>query len=251
MTESLLSPPESICGWVRLFHPAGVLVTLPVPVGTPISPAQAKDMLLSVSGLLAAGWQVSQQSLDEGETLERVTHLVRRVKFNEDASETPLLDVYTGGNFRQVSVYLNTPEDRSVFEEISGMELNGLPLFEGDAPIERQRNPNRDRSYVVAVNRLAVVWKMNPRYEGAEDKKHPKRLFVRWHPAEPVTAPATEDTAGAAAPPKPQRVYRDGSAVNGNEAEQAAYDAYLLKVGNPPPNIDALRAWVSTHRSKA
>lgn len=247
MSDSLLAPPESICGWVRLFHPAGVLVTLPVPIGTPISAAQAKDMLLSVSGLLAAGWQVSQQSLDEGETLERVTHLVRRVKFNEDTSETPLLDVYTGGNFRQVSVYLNTPEDRSAFEEISGLELDGLPLFEGDAPIERQRNPNRDRSYVVAVNRLAVVWKMNPRYEGPEDKKHPKRLFVRWQAA----APAGEEPTATEAQPKPQRVYRDGSSVNGNEAEQAAYDAYLLKVGNPPPNIDALRAWVSTHRSKA
>ena len=35
--------------------------------------------------------------------------------------------------------------------------------------------------YVVALKRpVKIVWKFNPRYEGENDKKNPKRLFVRW-----------------------------------------------------------------------
>ena len=37
------------------------------------------------------------------------------------------------------------------------------------------------QKYVVALKHpVKVVWKLNPRYEGDQDKKNPKRLFVRW-----------------------------------------------------------------------
>jgi hypothetical protein len=175
-------------GWVKVYHPSGLQVTLPVPAdGKTVSAETAAAMLASVNNFLGAGWLVNLPGLEEGETKETVTHLVRRAKANDDGSETPLLDIYAGGNFRVVSVYLNDDDAVHEFVQAFGIALNALPVFDGTAPIERGKNPKHDASYVKAVTGAAVVWKLNPRYEGEQDKKHAKRMFVRW---EKTTSPS-------------------------------------------------------------
>lgn len=238
---------NNICGWVKLYHPnGGVQVTLPVPVTHIVDQNTAAMMLSSVTAYLQAGWLPTQPGLEEGETKEKVTHLVRREKKNDDGSSTPLIDVYCGGNFRTLGVYLNTPDDVSEFEKIFG-GLNKFPVYDGDVPIERGKKPDRDKVFVIPVSGVSVVWKLNPRYEGDDDKKNPKRLFVRWEasPA-PVPAPASPDPVPA--PALPIRAYLNGERVNGNEAEQKAFDQFVAEKGVPPSSKDELRQWVKTKK---
>lgn len=259
---------NNICGWVKLFHPGGVQVTLPVPVTHVVDQETAGIMLASVSAYLQAGWLANMPGLEEGETKEKITHLVRREKTNDDGSKTPLIDVYCGGNFRTLGVYLNTQDDIAEFEKCFG-PLAKFPVYDGDVPIERGKKPDRDKLYVISVSGVNVVWKLNPKYEGEEDKKNPKRLFVRWEnggassvPHTPVVSAAPAQSAPVAAPPAPVaappapvtaptapvRAYLNGERVNGNEAEQKAFDSYLATHGKAPESKEALRQWVKNGR---
>jgi len=100
----------------------------------------------------------------------------------------------TGGvlrraNFRILGVYLNAEQDVQAFETACGVRLKDLPLYEGGNSIERGKGTKTDK-YVVTLPRPAkVVFKRNPRYEGEEDKKHSKRIFVRWHGMNGNSAP--------------------------------------------------------------
>lgn len=55
---------------------------------------------------------------------------------------------------------------------------------------------------------------------------------------------------GKAATP-PERVYLDGSKVNGNESERTAFDAFLKSKGQAPKSRDALREWMRTQQPTA
>ncbi|NPV86305.1 MAG: hypothetical protein HPY45_09895 [Anaerolineae bacterium] len=241
---------NSLCGWVKLYHPnGGVQVTLPVPVSYVVDQNTASMMLSSVAAYLQAGWLPNQPGLGDGETKEKVTHLVRREKTNGDGSKTPLFDVYCGGgSFRTLGVYLNTQEDIKEFEKVFG-PIDKFPIYDGDTPIERGKKPERDRNFVIPVrDGVNVVWRLNPRYEGEEDKKNPKRLFVRWEPAPAASAPAAAMIIDKLyGPEETPRVYLNGERVNGNEAEQKAYDSYLSSHGKAPASRDALRQWVKNN----
>ncbi len=165
-------------GSVLLYHPSGIPVSLPVSLNTTIETAQA--MLAAVDIYLQAGWLSELAPLDQDETVEKITHIARREKRNDDNSITPLVDVYCGGYFRTLSIYLNNPEDLEAFQNAFTYPVTDLALFEGDTAIERGKNSEKDKKFVHPVNGVSLVWKLNPRYEGEADKKHPKRLFVRW-----------------------------------------------------------------------
>lgn len=179
--ETHMSETSAICGWTKLFHPSGAQVTVPLPLGEPLTVGAAQSIFQSVNALLEAGWLVNMPGLEEGERVEEIRHVVRRVKINDDGTETPVVDLYPErANFRILGVYLNTPQDIQAFESACDAHLGDLPLYEGDNAIERGKGPKTDK-YVFSLSRSArVVLKQNPRWEGEEDKKHPKRLFVRW-----------------------------------------------------------------------
>lgn len=169
------------CGWVKLFHPSSAQVTIPLFLDKPILVAEAQALMASVTSLLQAGFSVDAPGLEDGEHEEEMGFVVRRAKVNADESETPVVDLYpVNANFRRVAKYLNEEADVREFETACGLSLASLPLYEGDNTIERGKNPKMEK-YVVALKRpVKVVWKYNPRYEGENDKKNPKRLFVRW-----------------------------------------------------------------------
>jgi hypothetical protein len=187
-------------GWVKLFHPSSALVTIPLRLDKPILVAEAQALMESVTSLLLAGFSVDAPGLEEGEHVEEIGFVVRRSKANADGTETPVVDLYpAGGNFRLLGKYLNNAADIQACEVACGVALNSLPLYEGDNSVERGKNPKMDK-FIVALQRpVKVIWKLNPKYEGEQDKRNPKRLFVRWD-AFPV-APASEvlslDDAGA------------------------------------------------------
>jgi hypothetical protein len=234
----------AVNGWVKLYHPnsGGVQCTLPVPVDT-LSAEQARGLFLSVERLLGAGFQVSPAGLMEGETREPVTHLARRVKLNQDGGITPVLDVYCGGNFKTLHVYLNTPQEISSFAETFGFKLEVIPLWEGDAPIERGKNSERDSKYILPVTGVEVVYKPNPKWEGEEDRKHPKRAFVRWSRRSPGEQPSDEKAAVLPASPA-SRQYANGDRVNGNLVEQQSYDRYFENFKALPDSREHLREWI-------
>jgi len=169
------------CGWVKLFHPSSAQVTIPLSLEKPILVAEAQALMASVTSLLQAGFSVEVPGLEDGEHEEEMGFVVRRAKVNADETETPVVDLYpVNANFRRLAKYLNDEADVREFEAACGLSLASLPLYEGDNTIERGKNPKMEK-YVIPLKRpVKVVWKYNPRYEGENDKKNPKRLFVRW-----------------------------------------------------------------------
>lgn len=168
-------------GWVKLFHSSGAQVTIPLSLDNPITSEQATALNQSVTTLIAAGLSVSPESLELGEQIIDISAVVRRSKTEGDGSDTPVLDLYfPRGNFRWVSKYVNSPDDIAAFEAATGLKLSALPVFDGN-PIELGKKPKVDERFVIHMKAPAkLVWKPNQRYEGPEDKKNPKRLFVRW-----------------------------------------------------------------------
>jgi len=209
---------SSLTGWVKLYHPSagGVLCTLPLLLTAPLTAEQAQALFESVDRLIEAGFRTTQPGLEEGETRETVTHLARRSKSNPDGRSTPVLDVYCGGSFKTIHLYLNTDDDIAEFAQAFGITLASIPLFEGDAAIERNKNADRDKKYVIPVSGVDVVYRLNPKWEGDEDKKHAKRLFVRWERSG-SRKPETPAAQPAAAP-------ANGNGHKARSAEQALSD---------------------------
>ena len=173
---------QNSCGWVKLYHPGGVQVTLPVLTGEPVTPEMAGLMLTSVGAYLAAGFAANLPGVEEGEKLEDIRHVVRRVKVNSDGSETPVIDLYPErANFRVLVLYLNAETDVQAFESACGVRLADLSLYDGDNSIERGKGPKTDKYVTTLPKNTKVVFKANPKWEGDEDKKNTKRLFLRWH----------------------------------------------------------------------
>ena len=274
---------SDLCGgWVKLYHPAGggVQVTLPVP---PIafSPAQAQAMFTNVSALIDAGFMVNLPGLEEGEKRETVSHIVRRRKAEDGGGSTPVMDIYTGGNFRILSVYLDgdKPDLVNEFIDLFG-PLSRFKVYPSNAPLERGKDAETDREYVTPVSDRGVqlVYKTNPKYDEAEaaaaaaEKKTykvPKRIFVRFergaapangnghtngngHPAPAATPTMTADQALASLGFLPDK-YGDGTPLGGGDdeaktaAEKKAFERYFSAEGKGPASKQDLRDWVAAH----
>jgi len=165
---------------VCLYHPVGAKVTVPISPENGITDAQALLLVKSVDALIAAGFTVNLPGLMDGETVEQIGFAVRREKANDDSTSTPVMDVYpVNGNFRILGLYLNAPDDVRNFETATGLRLDAMPLYDG-SPIERGKNPRLDRFVCTVKTAAKLVFKLNPKWEGDEDKKHSKRMFVRW-----------------------------------------------------------------------
>ena len=77
-------------GWVKMYHPYGPQVTLPVPLLARLTAAQAADMLASVSAYMDAGFLVNAPGLEDGELVEEFSAVARR----EVKDEMVIIDFY-------------------------------------------------------------------------------------------------------------------------------------------------------------
>lgn len=194
--ESKPTNPE--CGWARLWHPRGTLVTLPIRDVTPAG------SLALVSAFLDAGWLVQAPGLEEGEEKDSVGWVLRG-SHEKDGEVTPTLILYPADErkvYPLLKVYLNNDTEVAAFEYASKMKLNDLPECLVDKGPERGANSKTDKFIVRAAKPFGVVFKKNPKHDPHEQdvkKKKPARLFVRWadeRPAPAQAAPAGERTPG-------------------------------------------------------
>ena len=254
--EPTLNPPsapirgqacsgQAITGWTRLYHPAGVQVTIPIPLDAPLGADAAHLALASVSTLLDAGWTVEAPGLEEGEQKQEVVSVSRR----ESKDRTPVVAFYlshpkTVKKF--LHHYLNKTEDVQAFEAATGLKLESIPCWMGERDIDRDHR--EAGKYIIPLARsIHLVWTVNPKWEqwSAEGGKATgaiephKRILVRYD------APAAKPVTGPLA-----RQYTDGTLVNGDVNEQAAYDAYL-KHNNAakPASKETLKTWVAANRA--
>jgi hypothetical protein len=223
-----MTEPTTNCGWVKMFHPSGVQVTIPLPLESALPSASARAMFDSLTTLLQAGWLVNMPGLEDGERVDEIKHIVRRAKANEDGSETPVIDLYPDrANFRILGIYLNTEQDIQAFEQVAGVKLRDLPLYEGDNAIERGKGAKTDKYVIALKSPVKVVFKANPKWEGDEDKKHPKRIFVRWMTAQ------TSDPAANGSEAKPASAAPTTAAGNNNGNGHGKGDETTLPSGSP------------------
>ncbi len=195
-------------GVVKLYHPAGVLVELPIPGG----PFDYQAAFGNVSAALAAGFLVAAPGLEAGEQREEIGYVARKSKDNDRGGTTPVLDLYPANEqakFAVLSVYLNTPEDVAAFEHASGLKLAALQVYIGDNKIERGKKRELDALVAKAPKPFGVVLIPNPKYDeqaaaaakaGGKMYTIPKRKFVRWADQKPAGAEQRPDPTSAARP---------------------------------------------------
>lgn len=189
MSDVPASP--AVCGWVKLYHPCGALVTLPV-VGQWREKEKGYDYsaaFSAVSDAIGCGFSVNAPGLEDGEVCKEVGFVVRREKENADRSLTPIIDLYSTNpaeSFKFLSKYLNRDSDIDDFEKASGLKLTDLKVFPGASP---ERGKNRQAEpFIVKVKPFPVVIQPNPNYDEEEAAKAtatspykvPRREFVRW-----------------------------------------------------------------------
>lgn len=175
---------DSENGWVKLYHPGGVQVTLPITIGRTVTTNEARSALDSVSAYLSAGWTAELPGLEAGDMKKLVGFLARRVKENSDGSQTSVIDVYgPDDTYKAVHVYLNDDGAIENFLRAFGLKaLSEIPAWEGDAAIQRGQKAERDRKYLrdVKAHGVSVIYGPNPKWEGEGDKKHAKWVFKSW-----------------------------------------------------------------------
>lgn len=237
-------------GWIKLYHPSGAQVSLPLPVLSRLTTQQALDVLGSVSEYINVGFLVNAPDLEDGELIEEVNAVAR----SEAKDETPIIDFYSS-NMKLLKkfmhVYLNTEQDVAAFEDATGLKLSALPVYDGALAIAR--DDNKARKYIVSLPRsLKLVWKLSPKWEewkaaGGEGNEPHKRMLARYETGLPAVkgepAPSPVSTALAVT-----RSYLDGTQVNGDLNEQAAYDAFKKANGKDPASKAALKTWTQTHK---
>lgn len=107
-----------------------------VYVNVDLIPANELDALMKANGYLA-----HVVGAKAGEIIEVMTHVSRRMHTNKkDGSITPVIAFYsenTALSWKYDHMYLNTPEQITEFEAVSGMQMMSIPEFEGDNFLER------------------------------------------------------------------------------------------------------------------
>lgn len=244
------SNTTQITGWIKLYHPSGAQVSLPMPLLARITTQQAMEVLGSVSEYLNVGFLVNAPDLEDGELVEEVNAVARR----EAKDETPIIDFYSS-NMKLLKkfmhVYLNTEQDAAAFEEATGLKLAALPVYDGALAIAR--DDNKARKYIVNLPRpIKLAWKLSPKWEewkaaGGEGNEPHKRMLTRYETGLPAAkgepAPTPVSTALAVT-----RSYLDGTHVNGDLNEQAAYDAFRKANNKNPASKAALKTWTQANK---
>ena len=235
-------------GWVKLYHPCGSQVTLPVPVNTQLTADQIAALArIMVDAYLNSGFQVNAPGLEEGEQKKEVAFVSRRA----GRDETPIVAFYIDHPKvfkKSLHVYLNKAEDVEAFEAATGLKLMDIPLWDGERDIDRDNKSAakyilplpRPISLIYEVSEKWTRWNAENGKAAGEVEPH-KLLLVRYEAGAP---------AKAAAPDAPVvRKYADGT--DANPAAFAIYDAYLLQRKAAPLSADGLKGWYAVPANKA
>ena len=178
-------PQPQAFAWVKLYHPSGIDVRLPLPTTGTVPVDGFKAVLQSVTNALEAGFTVAIAGAEEGETIETIGHVVRCDVDSRDGGTVPRVDLYVDNDrmrFRIVSVYLNTEAERAAFESVSGMRIRDMTPYVGQGYLERGKSQQTDRLIHRAPHTFRVAFKPNPQHDPDTEagRMKPARLFTRW-----------------------------------------------------------------------
>jgi len=242
-------------GWIKLYHPTGAQVTLPVPMLSRITTEQALDVLGSVSEYINAGFLVNAPGLEDGELIEEVNAVARR----EAKDETPIIDFYSSNTKllkKFMHVYMNAEQDVAAFEEATDIKISSLTVYDGTLAVAR--DDGKARKYLISLPRpIKLVWKLSPKWEewkaaGGEGIEPHKRMLVRYETGLPHVKQESSSLRFAKQITSTSlaitRSYLDGSHVNGDINEQTAYDAFKKDCGKEPVSKAALKTWTQTNK---
>lgn len=182
-------------GLVKVFHPSGLLVSLPIPAATTTHDATTYDYgasFAAVKAILNAGFLVTAPGLEAGEQVKQVGYVVRRSKEGRNGI-VPVIDLYEaeeGMHFAFLSVYLNTPAEVDTFLRVARLpRIESLPLYIGDNKIERGKKRDTDNLVLQVPKPFGVIFGANPKYNEAEavaakasgkPYQVARRKFIRW-----------------------------------------------------------------------
>lgn len=222
--------------WTTGYLPTGRKVSFTLSAETPAALiALALDFDRQ---LITAGIQTTEPGLDEGEFSETVGAMVKRMKGNQDGTQTPVIDIYLENDALKwafLKVYLNTAEDIEAFTLATGYTLNDLPEYESGTAIERGKNAALDAKYIRKPRKPArFVWQNNPRYE--EESMKPKKLFVRWMTGDTPVAPQANGHSEAHSEPDSKynvEMLKSVLAQAGYTQANSAYFLENLEPGKP------------------
>jgi hypothetical protein len=202
MTEEIASPQP--CAWVKLFHPSGLDVRVPLPLDHVLPEATWLGLRQSIDNALASGWHTEAPGLDAGEQKESIGWVCRLQKEHDDGTLTNRIDLYADDDrmsWKCLSVYLNNASELVAFEQASGLKVDNLPIFVGGSAPERGSSKQTDAFIVRAPKAFGMICKANPRYDPNETdvkKKKPKRVFARWADQQPTLATPNGHQSGEA-----------------------------------------------------
>lgn len=203
--SDLLDGPN---GWVKAYHPSGLLVTLPVPTAHDVAIDYAVAFA-AVTAALEAGWLAQAPGLEAGEVVEEVGWVSR----STHEGRTGLADVIayysTNENWTKpfLTDYLNTADDRAEFLAATSVWPADIPEYIGEGRLERGKNPRTDALIRKLPRPRKLVMKPNPKWSQTESDaakaankvyKVPKRVFVRWDGQQP----APQGGSNVAPPPQ-------------------------------------------------
>lgn len=195
-----MDPVKPVTGWVRVFHPCGIAVELPVQTCVE-GKIDYRVSYQAIAGVLAAGFTRDPPGCGKGQQREKISHVIRMEKTNPDRSLTPMLGLYSAEankKYRELIVYLDSEQQVAAFEQVAGASLDALPNYPGEIAPERDGGPKTAKFIVATPNQFYVVTDPHPKYDEAEAAacaerqdayKIPKRKFARWEAIRPAGTP--------------------------------------------------------------
>jgi len=132
---------------VKLFHPSGAIVTVPLPTDSSVISANVAQALVhSVNNLIDAGFVVTEADRANADEAD-ICAVVRGQVTNERGQTTDRIYMYSPRlKYKALTVYMNDSADAAKFEHYSGLRIADLPIIEGKAAPEQDDPVYRAKS---------------------------------------------------------------------------------------------------------
>lgn len=179
--------------WVRGYTGDGFQVAVTVDVTRNTEYGLTENIQFALDAIRAAGIHPREQGTELGENTNTLDAVIRRDKRNNDGTDTPVIDFYVEQlEFKALHTYLNTQDDVKAFEQATGLTLDAIPYYEGNAALNK--NDRQYAKYATPVpTRPRYAYKKNPKWDdskSATENGVPKYLFTRWLDAGTSSTPA-------------------------------------------------------------
>jgi hypothetical protein len=240
------SEPTTATGstWIRCFSADGYQMALTLPI------TSVADALRHLADIRAAGLTATLSvagGLESGEQAKSITMAVKRMKKNRTGETRPVMDVYSDGDeFKFVTIYLDTDEQVSEFEQHSGLRVSTMPKYPSTAPLNAGTEETREFEVRVKTP-FIVVRKPAPKEVIINDQPVRPWDFVRYGTLA-VQAPQSD---AKQTPPPPAQTAPDGTGFTPDTARDFVahwFQTAMLEVGDMLTALDikAFGEWKQT-----